>query len=250
MGVRRALIAGNWKMHGERAGAVGFARSLAARVQAGAGPEIVICPPATLLAELAPLLAGSGIGLGGQDCHARNSGAFTGDISAAMLKEAGCSHVILGHSERRAGHGESDALVKAKAVAAIGQGLTPIICVGETEADCAAGRSEAVLAAQIAGSIPKVSPDAFVIAYEPIWAIGTGKTPSLSDIDRLHRHLRVLLAEAVPGGAAVRLLYGGSVKPANAGEILAREDVDGALVGGASLALEDFQAIIEAAPER
>ncbi|MGB8840222.1 MAG: triose-phosphate isomerase [Aliidongia sp.] len=244
----RALIAGNWKMHGLRSEALALAGGIAAHAAVGTPAEILICPPATLLVPLADLLAGSAVALGAQDCHAKPSGAFTGDLSAPMLKDAGCSHVIVGHSERRTGHGETDATVRDKAAAALESGLVAILCVGETEAQNQAGRGAEVVAAQLRGSIPTAAtPSTLIVAYEPIWAIGTGRTPGLDDIDRMHRHIRTVLAAALTGGEQVRLLYGGSVKPTNAAEILARPDVDGALVGGASLKIEEFWAIAEAA---
>jgi triosephosphate isomerase (TIM) len=247
----QAVIAGNWKMNGLRQAGAALAGALAARAQAKGTAEILICPPATLLVPFAALLAGGRVALGAQDCHARPDGAFTGDISAPMLKDAGCSHVIVGHSERRQGHGESDEIVRAKAGAALAAGLIAIICVGETEAQSESGQGLDVVAAQLGGSIPQAAdPGNVIVAYEPIWAIGTGRTPGLDDIDRMHRHIRAVLAAQLPGGAGIRLLYGGSVKPANAAAILARPDVDGALVGGASLDLEAFWAIVEAAPRR
>lgn len=221
--------------------------AICARVaKAGAGPaEVVICPPATLLAAAAAISAGTGVGLGGQDCHVEPSGAFTGDLSTEMLKDAGAAYVILGHSERRAGHGESSALVSAKASAAHRAGLTAIICVGETREEREAGEALRVVGEQLAGSIPEDFPlEAFVIAYEPVWAIGTGLTPTPADVAEMHRFIRERVGAARPGGAAtLRLLYGGSVKPANAAELMAVENVDGALVGGASLVAEDFLAI-------
>ena len=252
MGVRgRALIAGNWKMNLLQQDGMALADALDSRARQGAAAEILICPPATLLVPLARRLAGSPVKLGAQDCHDRRSGAFTGDISAQMLKDAGCSHVILGHSERRAGHGETDEIVRVKAVAALAEGLVAIICVGETEAQCDAGAGPAVVADQLRFSLPATAtPDNTVIAYEPVWAIGTGRTPSLAEIDGMHRHIRTVLAAQLAGGEAMRVLYGGSVKASNAAEILARPDVDGALVGGASLKAEEFWAIIEAAPGR
>jgi triosephosphate isomerase len=252
MGLReRALIAGNWKMHGVQSDGLALARGIAARATAGMPAEILICPPATLLVSLAGVLAKGGVALGAQDCHAAPAGAFTGDLSAPMLKDAGCSHVIVGHSERRAGHGETDAVVRAKATAALEAGLVAILCVGETEAQNEAGQGAEVVAAQLRDSIPAAaSPATLVVAYEPVWAIGTGRTPGLADIDRMHCHIRTALGTQMAGGALVRLLYGGSVKPANAAEILARPDVDGALVGGASLKIEEFWTIIDAAPRR
>ncbi len=248
---KRVLVAGNWKMNGLRQDGGTLAGALAARAKAPGAADILICPPATLLFPCAEALAGSAVALGAQDCHAKPSGAFTGDISARMLKDAGCSHVILGHSERRALHGESNEEVRVKTNAALAEGLTAIICVGETEAQSDDGEGPEVVASQLHGSVPiGGTADTLVIAYEPVWAIGTGKTPSLDDIDRMHAHIRAVLAGILKDGAAIRILYGGSVKASNAAEILARPDVDGALVGGASLVLDEFWGIIEAAPAR
>jgi triosephosphate isomerase len=213
--------------------------------------EIVLSPPATLLFDIAARLAGTGIGLGAQDCHARGSGAFTGDLSAAMLADAGCSHVIVGHSERRAYHHETSDEVRAKAEAALEQRLVAIICVGETEAERDAGTALELVGAQIAGSVPgRAAPETVVVAYEPVWAIGTGRVASAADVAEMHRHIRRLLADRFREGAAIRILYGGSVKPSNAAELLSLADVDGALVGGASLHAADFAAIVRAAPGR
>ena len=238
----RKLVAGNWKMNGLRADGIALARELVARAKAGAPVcDLLICPPATILAVVAEALAGSAVALGGQDCAAAEMGAFTGDVSAEMLKDAGCSYVILGHSERRHGHGETDAEVRAKVEGAWRAGLTSIVCVGETRAQREAGQEAAVVAAQIAGSLPDgASPDKLVIAYEPVWAIGTGLTPTLDDITTVHRTIRAV----IPAGTGI--LYGGSVNPKNAAEILGLPDVDGALVGGASLKADDFWAIVEA----
>ena len=205
--------------------------------------EMLLCPPATLIAPMAARLAGSAVALGGQDCHAADSGAHTGDISAVMLRDAGATHVILGHSERRADHGESSALVAAKTAAAHAVGLTAIVCVGETLAERDAGETLAVVGRQLARSLPAggVTATNTVIAYEPVWAIGTGRTPTLDQIAEVHSHLRSLLPDT-----GMRLLYGGSVKPDNAATIFAVADVDGALVGGASLKAADFGAIVEA----
>jgi triosephosphate isomerase len=246
---RIPLIAGNWKMNGLRADAIALAKAVVDRV-AGAPPcEILMCPPATLLTEVGRLLAGSGIALGGQDCHAADGGAHTGDISARMLADAGCRYVILGHSERRAGYREGDDLVASKVAAAGHAGLTAIVCVGETEAERDAGRTLDVLSAQIEGSLPPdgIDPSNTVIAYEPVWAIGTGCTPTIEQVAEAHGHIRARLAARI-GDAEVRVLYGGSVKPANAEELLAVADVDGALIGGASLNAEDFWAIARACP--
>ena len=248
---RGKLVAGNWKMNMLHEDGLELARELAHRaVAASRAPadhlacELLICPPATLLALLGEALAGSAIALGGQDCHGAAMGAHTGDLSAEMLKDAGCSHVIVGHSERRSDHGESDATVRAKAAAARRAGLIAIVCVGESEAERVAGQALAVVARQLAGSIPPGAGAAdLVVAYEPVWAIGTGRTPTLQDVGEMHAHIRRRLADGVAEPAGVRILYGGSVKPSNAGELLAVADVDGALVGGASLVAGDFWAI-------
>jgi len=245
---RRPLVAGNWKMNGRRADGL----ALAVAVVAGAGnigAELLVCPPATLLAPIGEALAGTAVALGAQDCHQAPSGAYTGDIGAPMLADLGCRYVIVGHSERRAGHGESDALVRAKAEAALAAGLIAIVCLGETEAERDRGEAFAVVGRQLAGSLPEQANAAnTVVAYEPIWAIGSGRTPTAGDIAGLHGHLRAELAERFADAAGFRLLYGGSVKPGNCNEILVTADVDGALVGGASLKAEDFLAIARACP--
>ena len=213
------------------------------------GCDMAICPPAPLLHSMADALGTSAIGLGGQDCHAAETGAHTGDISAAMLADAGCRYVIVGHSERRADHGESDYQVRAKAEAAHDAGLIAIVCLGESEAMRDAGEALDVVGRQLADSLPPAADGVnSVIAYEPIWAIGTGRTPTLAQIAEVHGHLRRLLDER-RAGQGPRLLYGGSVKPSNARDILAVSDVDGALVGGASLAVDDFWAICQSCPE-
>jgi triosephosphate isomerase len=238
----RQLIAGNWKMNGLRAQAAEL-DSLAERLKGQARADVLLCPPATLIASLAEKARAAGIALGGQDCHAAESGAHTGDLSAEMLKDAGATHVIVGHSERRADHRETDADIRAKAEAALRAGLTPIVCVGETREEREAGRAEAVVRGQVKASVPPSVPGAgFVLAYEPVWAIGTGLTPTLEDIEAMHAAIR---DEA---GEGVLILYGGSVKPRNARDILALPEVGGALVGGASLKAADFAAIVEAAP--
>lgn len=241
----RKLAAGNWKMNGLRAALEEVEALLAAHPAPDC--EVLICPPATLLAPMSDLAAGR-IATGGQDCHTGISGAHTGDIAAVQLADAGASHVILGHSERRADHGESDALVAAKTRAAWAAGLVAIVCVGETEAERDAGRTLDVIGAQLAGSVPDgATAAATVIAYEPVWAIGTGRTPTLDEIGEVHGFLRARLTERFGAEAAgMRLLYGGSVKPSNAAEIFAVADVDGALVGGASLKAADFGAIVAA----
>jgi triosephosphate isomerase len=243
------LIAGNWKMNGVRAEALAFLDRLAAMKPAQRpGRTLLICPPATLIARMSGPLAALGVLTGGQDCHAETRGAFTGDISAAMLADLGATHVIVGHSERRAMHGETDEMVMAKAAAALAQGLTPIICVGETGAQREAGQADSVVRAQVAASVPAgIAPDRLVVAYEPIWAIGAGRTASTADILAIHRVIREAFAPKTTGEGA-RVLYGGSVKPGNAAEILALDLVDGALIGGASLYAADFMAIADAAP--
>ncbi len=240
----RPLIAGNWKMHGQHADGLALALDVAAG--AGAVPaELLVCPPATLLAAVAAAVAGSGVGVGGQDCHATAKGAHTGDLAAAMLRDAGAAYVILGHSERRADHAETDAVVRAKAEAALAAGLVPVVCVGESEGERLAGQAEVVVTAQLDGSLP----DGFaaaggVVAYEPVWAIGTGRVPAEAEIGAIHAAIRArLVARFGAAGGMLRILYGGSVKPGNAAAILVLPHVDGALVGGASLVAADFLAI-------
>ena len=242
MADRTRLIAGNWKMNGLRADGLALAADLAQRAKTSRpGCELLVCPPATLLTLVAEVLQGSGIALGGQDCHAVPKGAFTGSISAEMLRDVGCTHAIVGHSERRHGNGESNADVQAKALAAWHGGLVAIVCVGETREERETGRATDVVAGQIAGSIPEGATAAnLVVAYEPVWAIGTGLTPTNHDIMQMHAAIR----DALP--ARTRILYGGSVNPKSCAEILALHEVDGALVGGASLKAEDFWAIVEA----
>ncbi|MFQ5565079.1 MAG: triose-phosphate isomerase [Paracoccaceae bacterium] len=245
---RRKLAAGNWKMNGLGA-SIGELDALIDATR-GAAAEVLICPPATLIATFAVRARGSAVAIGGQDCHPAPGGAHTGDIAAEMIADAGASHVIVGHSERRADHGETDAQVRAKAEAAWRAGLTAIVCVGETEAERDAGRALAVVGDQLAGSIPDgANAENLVIAYEPVWAIGTGRTASPGDIAEMHDFMRARLVGRFGAavGEAMRLLYGGSVKPGNAGEIFAVSNVDGALVGGASLKAADFAAIVAAA---
>jgi triosephosphate isomerase len=242
MALRTKLVAGNWKMNGLRENGSALADELARRSSAagsgGLGCELLVCPPATLLSTISVILSGSGIALGGQDCHAAASGACTGDISAEMLADAGCTHVILGHSERRHGHGETDAAVRDKIAGAWRAGLVAILCVGETQEQRQTGDALAVVRAQLAGSIPEgATSDLLVVAYEPVWAIGTGLTATTEDITSMHAQIR----DHVPPG--VRILYGGSVNPRNAAGILGLSEVDGALVGGASLNADDFWAI-------
>ncbi len=248
--MRRKLIAGNWKMNGSRAFSKNLVRGLLDGISgAELSCDLLVCPAACLLETVGGLVAGSRIALGGQDCHGAEAGAHTGDISAAMLKDAGCAYVILGHSERRQDHGEADALVRAKAKAALAAGLTPIVCVGETATERDAGRTLAVVETQLAGSLPDLeSGQALVIAYEPVWAIGSGRTPSTSEVGEVHAAVRRSLEFSLGGetAAAVRILYGGSMKPGNAAELLAVQDVDGGLIGGASLKAEDFLGIARA----
>ena len=237
----RPLIAGNWKMNAVAREAVDLAQGIRAGAT-GLAAELLVCPPFPYLAGVAGLLAGSAVAVGGQDCHSAMKGAHTGDVAAAMLKDLGARYVILGHSERRADYGETDALVKAKAGAALAAGLVPIICVGETLAQREAGEAEAVVSGQLAGSLPEGFVAAGgVVAYEPVWAIGTGKTPTEADIRAIHAAMRAQV------GAATRLLYGGSMKPSNAAGILALANVDGGLIGGAALVAADFLAIAGAA---
>jgi len=245
-----ALIVGNWKMNGLRTDGVALAAALAARVKAGTRSSVVVCPPFTLIDRVGQAVAGSGIGLGAQDCAAKASGAFTGDVAAPMLADAGCTWVILGHSERRAGHAESDAQVLAKTEAAEAAGLITIVCVGETLAEREAGRAFDVVAGQLAGSLPQARPGTpsgrWVVAYEPVWAIGTGKTATADDIAAMHRHIRECLGRRHGDLGGLSVLYGGSVKADNAATILALPGVDGALVGGASLKADEFWAICSA----
>jgi len=242
----RKLAAGNWKMNG----AAGSLAEIDALAKAHPDPscDVLICPPATLLSRLSDRASGTAIQSGGQDCHAAVSGAHTGDISAQMIADAGGSHVIVGHSERRADHGETDADIVAKTQAVWGADLVAVICVGETLAEREAGQTINIVAAQLAGSIPDgATGDTTVIAYEPVWAIGTGKVPTLEEIAEVHADIRArLTARFGPAGDDMSILYGGSVKPSNADEIFGVPDVDGALVGGASLKAEDFGGIIVA----
>lgn len=229
------------------AGSLGEALAIAAAAK-DAPVDLMLCPPATLINRLATAVAGSGLAVGGQDCHVKAAGAHTGDISAAMLVDAGASAVIVGHSERRADHGETSALVKAKATAAAEAGLMAIVCLGETAAERQAGATLEVVKAQLDGSLPdQASAQSLVIAYEPVWAIGTGLTPTTADVAEVHAFIRGELAKRYGTvGALVRILYGGSVKPTNAVELMAVEHVDGALVGGASLKAADFLGIVAA----
>ena len=246
---QRPYIVGNWKMHGNRA-MLSEARAVDRAAERMVKVEVAIAPPFTLIhatrkeAEL--------IGVGAQDCHPAEGGAHTGDVSAPMLKDAGAGFVIVGHSERRADHGETDDLVRRKADAAIAANMNVIVCIGETEAQRDAGEAEAVVTAQLAASLPGADKAAerLTVAYEPVWAIGTGRTPTVDDVSAMHRAIRAKLVELLgEAGAEVRILYGGSVKPDNAAELLAADEVGGALVGGASLTAESFLGIIIAAAE-
>ena len=240
------LIAGNWKMNG-----VGASLGEAYMIAGGLGDttaRVAICPPATLVQRLAEVLADSAVLVGCQDCHAEESGAFTGDVSAAQLADAGAALVILGHSERRAGHGETDELVARKVSAALRAGLEPIVCVGETLDQRKGGQALAVVTGQVRGSLPgELADKRFSVAYEPVWAIGTGLTPTIPEIEEVHRAIRATLTSIFgAAGSGVAILYGGSVKPSNAAEILHADEVGGALVGGASLKAADFLGIIQA----
>jgi len=242
----RPLVAGNWKMNGLTA-SLAELKAMREAVDAGkaGAAELAVCPPATLLAQAAWALKGGKVSLGAQDCHAKDSGAFTGDIAAPMIKDAGAQYVIVGHSERRQYHAETDAAVKAKAEAALKSGLTAIVCVGETRAEREAGKAIEVVSTQVRGSLPAGgAPETVVVAYEPVWAIGTGLTPTPADVAEVHAAIRKLLGEVYgAAGAKLRILYGGSVKPSNAKELLGLANVDGALVGGASFKAVDFMAI-------
>lgn len=242
----KKLAAGNWKMNGTMASLA----EVTALLDAYPDPacEMLLCPPATLIAAMATQARGTVLKVGAQDCHPKPQGAHTGDISVAMLRDAGATHVILGHSERRTDHGETDALVRAKAEAVVDGGLVAIVCIGETEAERDSGKTLAVIGTQIDGSIPGGATAAnLVVAYEPVWAIGTGRTPTLVEIAEVHSFLRGRLRGLIGAEAEkVRILYGGSVKPSNASDIFAVPHVDGALVGGASLKAADFGAIVAA----
>jgi len=239
------LIAGNWKMHCLAAEAVALAQGIAAGAQ-GVAAELLVCPTALHVAAVARVLEGTPVAVGGQDCHQSKQGAHTGDIAAPMLRDAGATRVILGHSERRQNHGETDELVREKVLAAVAAGLIPIVCVGENADQRAGGQETEVVGWQLAGSLPK--PFAGVVAYEPIWAIGSGKTATLEDVAIMHAFIREeLVRQFGDAGQIIRILYGGSVKPANAASLLAVPNVGGALVGGASLDAGEFLAIARAA---
>lgn len=247
---RRKLIAGNWKMHCLKKDGVALASKIA-ELYAGTDSkaEVLVCPPFTILYSIANAVSDSGVLIGAQDCHYLDMGAHTGDVSPLMLKDLACSYVILGHSERRQNHKETDDLIQKKAEQALKNGLKVILCVGETEIERQEGRQDAVIKSQLMGSIPKTAKaENFVIAYEPIWAIGTGKTAQPSDAQAMHAVIRKEISKILGAkeAGAMRILYGGSVKPNNAKELLSLPDVDGALVGGAALKAEDFFAIIQA----
>jgi len=252
--VRRAIVAGNAKMNLDRHRLAELLHAVRDHVdRASPSCDVVYCPPATLIPAAAGVLAGSAVGYGAQNMHWEASGAFTGELSLLMLREWGCTHVILGHSERRSLFGETDAAVRRKAEAAMTGGLVPIVCVGETESERTAGATEVVLSRQVSGSLaglPVTDPRALVVAYEPVWAIGTGKTATPEQAQEAHAHLRSELGKVFgePLAGGIRVLYGGSVKPDNARELLTKPDVDGALVGGASLDARAFLPIIDAAP--
>jgi triosephosphate isomerase len=246
----RPLIAGNWKMNGLKASMTEFAAMLAGAPALAAKADLLICPPATLVAAFAEKATGKDIAVGAQDCHPKASGAHTGDISAEMLADAGAKAIIVGHSERRADHGESDLLVRQKAEAAWRAGLTAIVCIGETQAQRDGGKTLDICGGQLKGSLPDGATSAnLVVAYEPVWAIGTGLTPTTADVEQVHRFIRGVLTDRFKAeGARIRILYGGSVKPSNAAELMAVANVNGALVGGASLKAADFLAIARGCP--
>ena len=247
---RRPLIAGNWKMNCLSGDVTTLAGGLAEKMKAtdNAPFDMLVCPPTILISSVVAAVSGSGIDVGGQDNHANVSGAHTGDTSAEMLKDIGCGSAIVGHSERRTDHGESDAVVKAKAEAAHRAGLVAVVCIGETEAERDAGKTLDVNGSQIAGSVPDAATAAnTVIAYEPVWAIGTGRTPTNDEVQDVHAYIRGELTKKVGAdeAAKMRILYGGSMKPGNAADLIALPDVDGGLIGGASLKVEDFWGIAE-----
>jgi triosephosphate isomerase len=246
----RPLIAGNWKMNGLMASFAEFDAMLNGAAEVVAKVDLLVCPPATLVAAFADRARGKAVAVGAQDCHPKASGAHTGDIAAEMLTDAGASAIIVGHSERRADHGESDALVRQKAEAAWRAGAIAIVCIGETQTQRDAGQTLDILRGQLQGSLPDGSTAAnLVVAYEPVWAIGTGLTPTAKDVEQIHGFIRELLTSRFRvEGAGMRILYGGSVKPSNAAELMAVSNVNGALVGGASLKAADFLAIARGCP--
>ena len=248
--MRKRLIAGNWKMNGLKAEIAELeAIANGCGPDGDKGPECLICPPATILAAASAAVGAKPLALGAQDCHIEAKGAHTGDLSVAMLTDAGAKYIIVGHSERRADHGETDAIVKAKAEAVLAGGALPIVCIGETLKEREAGETLKVIAAQMAGSVPAADSAAkVVIAYEPVWAIGTGLTPNSAQIEEVHTAIRGhLKAQFGAGADDVRILYGGSLNPKNADEILAITDVDGGLIGGASLKADSFLSIVNSA---
>lgn len=250
---RRCFVAGNWKMNCRRQSGVELAKAVAAGVS-GEDCEVAVCPPALYVAEIAGAVAGTSVGVGGQNMSAEADGAFTGEVNASMLLDAGCKYVILGHSERRQMFGETSHSVAEKAIAALAAGLVPIVCVGETLEEREADKTEAVVEQQVRESLAGISPSdatTVVLAYEPVWAIGTGKTASPEQAEAVHAFIRKLLGEIFSASAAdgIRIQYGGSVKPSNAAELLGQPNIDGALVGGASLKAEDFLQIVKAAPK-
>jgi triosephosphate isomerase len=244
----RHLIAGNWKMNGLKSSLAEFEAMREGAAAVAAKADLLVCPPAVLIATFADKAKGSKLAVGAQDCHTKASGAYTGDLSAEMLADAGASAVIVGHSERRADHGETDALVRQKAEAAWRAGLTAIVCIGETQSQRDAGQTLDVCGGQLKGSLPDGSTAAnLVVAYEPVWAIGTGLTPTANDVEQVHKFIRGVLTDRFKAeGGKIRILYGGSVKPSNAAELMAVANVNGALVGGASLKAADFLAIAAA----
>ena len=241
----RPLIAGNWKMNGLKASTAEFEAMLAGAGAVTGKADLLVCPPATLLAAFADKARGKGVAVGAQDCHPNAAGAYTGDLSAEMLVDAGASAIIVGHSERRADHGEGDALVRQKAEAAWRAGVTAIVCIGETRAQRDAGQTLDICGGQLKGSLPDGATSTnLVVAYEPVWAIGTGLTPTAADVEQVHRFIRGVLSDRFKAdGSKIRILYGGSVKPSNAKELMAVTNVNGALVGGASLKAADFLGI-------
>ncbi|MBI3780064.1 MAG: triose-phosphate isomerase [candidate division NC10 bacterium] len=250
--MRIPLIAGNWKMYKTPSEAVVLAEEVVKELANPDGIDVVICPPFTALAAVAQVLWGSRIGLGAQDLHWAKEGPYTGEVSAEMLRDLGCRYVIVGHSERRQYFGETDENVNKKSLAALGSGLTPIICVGETLSERETGRAYHVVEAQVKGALSGLAPGqvrALTLAYEPVWAIGTGRTATPEQAEEMHAHVRKTIAGLFGADVArgVRILYGGSVKPENAGELLQRSEIDGALVGGASLQADSFALIVKAA---
>jgi triosephosphate isomerase len=246
----RPLIAGNWKMNGLKSSQAEFEAMREGAASVAAKADLLVCPPASLIAGFAERAKGSKVAIGAQDCHPKASGAHTGDLSAEMLADSGAIAIIVGHSERRADHGETDALVRQKAEAAWRAGLTAIVCIGETQQQRDAGQTLNICGGQLAGSLPDGATSAnLVVAYEPVWAIGTGLTPTAKDVEQVHAFIRGVLTDRFKGeGGKIRILYGGSVKPSNAAELMAIANVNGALVGGASLKAADFLAIAAGCP--